>query len=68
VTKKTCGAPACTVEMLEDTYYSLKNEFKAKYIVLEKYKNQAVYQYLSSDTEHYEKKLDLDSESVFLIK
>ena len=68
VTKKTCGAPACTAEMLEDTYFVLKNEFEAKYIVLEKYRNPAVYQYLDSDTEHYEKKLDLDSESVFLIK
>lgn len=68
VTKKTCGAPACTVEMLEDTYSVLKNEFKAKYIVLKKYTNPAVYQYLSSNTEHYEKKLDLDAESVFLVK
>lgn len=68
VTKKTCGYPACTIEMLEDTYSALKNEYKAKYIVLEKSKNPAVYQYLSFDTNHYEKKLDLDSESVFLIK
>ncbi|MFA6551861.1 MAG: hypothetical protein WCV41_05020, partial [Patescibacteria group bacterium] len=68
VTKKTCGATACTAEMLEDTYFVLKNEFEAKYIVLQKYVNPAVYQYLNSDTEHYEKKLDLDSESVFLIK
>lgn len=68
VTKKTCGAPACTAKMLEDTYFVLKNEFEAKYIVLEKYRNPAVYQYLNSDTEHYENKLDLDSESVFMIK
>ena len=46
----------------------MKNEFEAKYIVLQKYVNPAVYQYLNSDKEHYEKKLDLDSESVFLIK
>ncbi len=68
VTKKTCGSTACTAEMLEDTYFVLKNEFEAKYIVLQKYVNPAVYQYLNSDKEHYEKKLDLDSESVFLIK
>ena len=41
VTKNTCGAIACTASMLENTHTVLVNDFKAKYIVLEKQRNQS---------------------------
>lgn len=68
VTKNTCGAPACTAAMLEDTYTVLKNDFKAKYVFLEKQRNPLVYYYLESAPNHYAKKLDTKSEAVYLIK
>ncbi len=67
VTKKTCGAPACTVEMLEDTYQVLKKDFGAKYIILTKAQNPAVNQFLSGDS-RFVKTFENDSESVYLIK
>lgn len=68
VTLKTCGAAACTLEMLEDTYGVLKNEFKAKYVFLEKIRNPAFYSYLEVSTDRYEKKLDTGAEAVYFIK
>ena len=67
VTKKTCGAEACTVEMLGDTYGVLTRDFNARYVVLEKARNPAVDYYLSSDP-HYEKKFETDKDVVYLIK
>ncbi len=68
VTKKTCGAPACTAEMLEDTHAVLKNDFKAKYIIIEKERNPLFNLYLEGDKENYEKKLDTFTDAVYLIK
>ena len=65
VTKFTCPAPACTKDMLEDTYAVLKNDFKAKYVFLEKQRNPLVYYYLESAPEHYSKKLDTKAEAVY---
>lgn len=67
VTKKTCGAIACTREMLEDTYGVLKNDFHAKYVMLTKNDNPAVNQFMSGDP-RFEKKFDNGSEIVYLIK
>ena len=67
VTKKTCGADACTKEILEDTYEVLTRDFNARYVVLEKSRNSAVNYYLSSDP-HYEKKFETERDVVYLIK
>ena len=67
VTKKTCPAIECTISMLEDTHTVLVNDFKAKYIVLEKQRNPLVYYYLENDP-GYEKKLDTKREVLYLIK
>ena len=53
--------------MLEDTHTVLVNDFKAKYIVLEKQRNPLVYYYLENDP-GYEKKLDTKREVLYLIK
>ncbi|MBI2465779.1 MAG: hypothetical protein HYV66_00935 [Candidatus Sungbacteria bacterium] len=68
VTKYTCPAPACTKEMLEDTYMVLKNNFKAKYVFLEKQRNPLIYYYLESTPENYQKKIDTVAEAVYEIK
>ncbi|MBI4119900.1 MAG: hypothetical protein HY454_00355 [Parcubacteria group bacterium] len=68
VTKKTCGAPACTAAMLEDTSEVLKQDFKAKYVVLEKQRNPLVYYYLESDVNHFEKVVDTGAEAAYRIK
>ncbi|TSC88834.1 MAG: hypothetical protein G01um10143_731 [Parcubacteria group bacterium Gr01-1014_3] len=67
VTKKTCGAIECTSDQLVDTYGVLKNDFNAKYVVLTKKENPAVFQYLSSDS-HYVKSFETEKEAVFFIK
>ncbi len=67
VTKKTCGAIACSASTLEDTHAVLINDFRAKYIVLEKQRNPLVYYYLETDP-GYEKKLDTKKEALYLIK
>jgi hypothetical protein len=67
VTKKTCGATACTVSMLEDTHEVLKRDFNAKYILLTKTQNPAVHQWLEGDR-RFDKKFENGSEAVYLIK
>ncbi|MDD4761426.1 MAG: hypothetical protein PHZ25_00130 [Candidatus Pacebacteria bacterium] len=67
VTKKTCGKEECKVEDLEDTYEVLKNDFKAKFVFLEKEQNPAVYWYLEQD-ERYEKKFENKKEVIFEVK
>jgi len=67
VTSKTCGAEACTEEMLEDTYEVLRRDFQARYIVLIKAENPAVYYFLKNDP-RFEEKLDTKKEVVYLIK
>ncbi|MDP3764039.1 MAG: hypothetical protein Q8Q95_00250 [bacterium] len=68
VTKYTCATPACTKEMLVDTYTVLKNDFKAKYVFLEKQRNPLFYYYLESTPKHYAKKIDTLAEAVYEIK
>ncbi|MEK7500989.1 MAG: hypothetical protein AAB642_02580, partial [Patescibacteria group bacterium] len=68
VTKKTCGAPACTASQMEDTYEVLKRDFKAKYVVLEKQRNPLAYFYLENNPQQYEKKIDTTAEAVYLIR
>ena len=68
VTKYTCPTPACTKNMLEDTYSVLKNNFNAKYVFLEKQRNPLIYYYLESAPENYEKKIDTVSEAVYEIR
>lgn len=67
VTKKTCGAVACTVEMLEDTYNVLIREFNAKYIVLTKQENPAVNYFLENDP-RFQKVFSTNKEAVYLIE
>ncbi len=67
VTKKTCGAIACTRDMLEDTYGVLKKDFQAKYVLLTKMENPAVRQFLEGDS-HFEKKFETNFEAIYLIK
>lgn len=67
VTKKTCGAIECSREMLEDTYEVLVKDFNAKYILLDKKENPAVYFFLRNDT-RFEKKFETESEIIYLIK
>ena len=67
VTKKTCGAIACTVSMLEDTYEVLKRDFSAKYALLQKKENPAVNQYMGAD-QRFEKVFENNSEVIYLIK
>lgn len=68
VTKNTCPATACTKEMLVDTYSILKNDFKAKYVFLEKQRNPLFYYYLENTPQYYKKEKDTISEAVYLIK
>ena len=68
VTKKTCPAAACTAEMLVDTHNVLKNDFKAKYIIIEKERNPLFNLYLEGDKENYEKKFDAFTDAVYLVK
>jgi len=67
VTKKTCGKEECKVEDLEDTYEVLKNDFKARYVFLEKEQNPAVYWYLGQD-KRFEKRFENKKEVIFEIK
>jgi hypothetical protein len=67
VTKKTCGKEECRVEDLEDTYQVLKNDFKAKYVFLEKEQNPAVFWYLGQD-KRYEKRFENKKEVIFEVK
>jgi len=63
VTSQTCGAKACTQEMLEDTYQVLRKDFHAKYILLNKRQNPAVNSFLMNDP-RFEKKLDTQKETI----
>ncbi len=64
LTDKTCGADACTEEMLEDTYEVLKGDFNAKYVFLSKELNPEFNQYLESDS-RFKKTFDNGNEAIF---
>src|SRR3989339_761164 len=67
VTKKTCGKEECRADELEDTYEVLKDDFKARYVFLEKAQNPAVFWYLGQDS-RFEKKFENKTEAVFEVK
>ena len=60
----TCGAIRCTKEMAEDSYQVLKEEFRARYIYLQKQKNPNFLQYLSQDP-RFEKTFENAGDIVF---
>ena len=64
LTDKTCGADACTEEMLEDTYEVLRRDFDAKYVFLSKELNPEFNQYLEGDS-RFKKTFDNGSEAIF---
>jgi len=64
--EKTCPAPACTLEMLEDTHRVLRDDFQAKFVVLDKRQNPRVYRFLSTDS-RFKKEFESDYESVFRV-
>jgi len=68
IAEKTCGAPACTAEMLEDAYIVLKRDFDAKYVLLKKNQNPLVYAYLSKDLRFVKVFENEDGETVFVLK
>ena len=65
--EKTCGAIACTDEMLEDTYDVLVEDFNARYVVLTKQENPSVYNFLEND-QRFGKVFSTEKEAVYLIK
>ncbi|MBI2024564.1 MAG: hypothetical protein HYT03_00520 [Candidatus Harrisonbacteria bacterium] len=67
VTKKTCGAEACTREQLEDTYEVLVRDFNAKYVLLTKDENPAVDFWISGD-DRFQKVFETDNEKIYLIQ
>ena len=67
LTDRTCGADACTEEMLEDTYEVLKRDFDAKYVFLSKELKPELNQYLESDS-RFEKTFDNGNETIFSLK
>lgn len=67
VTEKTCGAIACTDEMLEDTHDVLVRDFSARYIALTKRENPEVYRFLENDR-RFEKVFNTEKEAIFSIK
>ena len=67
VTKKTCGYIECSRDMLEDTYEVLKQDFNAKYLVLDKNQNPAVYFFLNNDS-RFENKFENKNEVIFMVK
>jgi len=67
LTDRTCGADACTEEMLEDTYEVLKRDFDAKYVFLSKELKPELNQYLESDS-RFKKTFDNGSETIFFLK
>ena len=46
---KTCGAPECTAEMLEDTRTVLQKDFHARFIVLDKRQNPNLLTFLKNN-------------------
>lgn len=52
------------MEDLEDTYEVLKNDFKVRYVFLEKEQNPAVFWYLGQD-DKYKKRFENKTEAIF---
>jgi hypothetical protein len=64
VTNKTCGAPACTTEMLENTYDVLVENFNARFVVLDKRQNPTVHTFLESDA-RFENVFETEHEIIY---
>lgn len=62
----TCGKIRCTAEEVESTPLVLKRDFKASYILVEKFRNPNVFRYLESAPE-FRKVFDNQSEAVYQI-
>lgn len=67
VTNKTCGASACTKEMLEHTREVLLRDFNAKYVILSVVQNPLVNYFLENDP-GFEKKFQDQQAAIYLIK
>ncbi|MEK7641070.1 MAG: hypothetical protein AAB389_03685 [Patescibacteria group bacterium] len=63
----TCKYDACTKDQLEDTYAALKNDFRAKYLLLDKIQNPKLNQYLKVSPK-FEKGFESINEVIYLIK
>ncbi|MEK7192281.1 MAG: hypothetical protein AAB646_02090 [Patescibacteria group bacterium] len=61
----TCGKIRCTQEEVEDIYKVLKDDFNAKYIVVEKRRNPKLYKYFESANK-FKKVFDAE-EAVFRV-
>lgn len=63
---KVCGEIRCTIEMVEDIYKILKDDFGVSYIFIEKFRNPQLYDYLGKDA-RFKKVFETESEAVFQI-
>src|SRR3989344_5181738 len=63
----TCPAAACDEKTIEDTYAVLKNNFKARYLLLAKPENEILYKYLLGDA-RFSLKNEIGSSAVFELK
>ncbi len=60
----TCGAMRCTQETAEESYKVLKDDFRARYIYLQKKRSLNFLQYLTSDP-RFKKVFENDEDTVF---
>lgn len=63
----TCPATSCDSKTIEDTYAVLKNNFKARYVVLSKSETPAFYNYLAA-SKNYSLKNEDKSSAVFELR
>lgn len=63
----TCGETVCGPSNAEDIYKVLKEDFKARYVFVEKRRNPNLLAFLNSDA-RFEKKFDNGKELIFLVK
>ncbi len=63
----TCPAVACDEKTIEDTYAVLKNNFKARYLLLAKPENDSLYKYLLGDR-RFSLKNETGSSAVFELR
>ncbi len=63
----TCAHEACTQSQLEDTYTVLKNDFRAKYLLLDKINNPKLNKFIETSSK-FEKSFESMKEVIYLIK
>mgnify|MGYP003395447674 CR=1 FL=1 len=72
ITQGYVNSSSKALQQLEQTGFGtlkdLKNDFKAKYVFLEKQRNPLFYYYLEKTPQYYKKEKDTVSEAVYLIK